>query len=119
MSESSLLIMFRAFEPSLKNLSIVLERLERYNRADSLHFRKCLGLAKRFGPRGDTYFSLTKTGGGARQGSQLEDSLAFLKIDGSMKEWSEVHFHCPEGEDMDQVSKFTKLNFLKLSVYDF
>ena len=40
--------MIRAFEPSLTNLNIVLGRLQRCNRAESLHFRKCLGLAKRF-----------------------------------------------------------------------
>ena len=53
----------------------------------------------RFGQRGDSYFYLTKT-----QGSELDDSVALLKIDRSMKAWSEVHFHCPEREDVEQVT---------------
>ena len=52
----------------------------------------------RYGSRGDAYFSLVKT-----RGSALGDSVAFLKFDRSMKEWTEVHFHCLERVDMEKV----------------
>ena len=52
----------------------------------------------RYGSRGDAYFSLVKT-----RGSSLDDSVAFLKFDRSMKEWTEVHLHCLEMEDMEKV----------------
>ena len=55
-------------------------------------------LSLRYGSRGDAYFSLVKT-----RGSALGDSVAFLKFDRSMKEWTEVHFHCLEMEDMEKV----------------
>ena len=77
----------------------------------------------RFGPRGDAYFSLTKIQAGARQESELEESVAFLKFDRSMKEWTEVHVHCPEREDMEQVRvrTFMKLSFFsqKQLIYNF
>ena len=55
-------------------------------------------LLLRYGSRGDAYFSLVNT-----RGSALGDSIAFLKFDRSMKEWTEVHFHCLERVDMEKV----------------
>ena len=68
----------------------------------------------RFGPRGDAFFSLAKS-----QGSPLDEGVAFLKFDRSMKEWSEVHFHCPEGEDVEQVTvkAFMKFMFFWSNIY--
>ena len=93
--------MFRQFKPTLQNLNIVLEKLNKLGCKESIHFRNCLKLATTFGPRGDKYFALksdfSRDGSGRSSDGRLDETLgnadAFLKLDCSAPAWHEVHLH--------------------------
>ncbi len=92
--------MLRRFEATARNLSLAFANLERANAPESLHFRQSLNLALRYGPRGDQFYAVASNP--APTENDISLSPCFVKVDTSMRAWTEVNLFATE-ESVKQV----------------